>query len=85
MIVSFLLTILYAFFNLILLIVPAGQNVPTEWTSAIYYIWGYINAFSFIVPVTVLLWALGIALAFHLGVYLWRLFHWISTKIPFVG
>jgi len=85
MITSFLLSILYGFFNLILSILPAGQAVPAEWVSALYTVWGYINSFSFIVPVTVLLWALVVALAFHLGVFLWRLFHWVITKIPFVG
>lgn len=66
-------------------VLPTGGTMPTEWVSGVYTIWGDMNAFSFIVPVNTLLSVLTLALAFHLGIFAFRAFHWIITKIPFVG
>jgi len=64
---------------------PNGGTFPAEWTEAVYTIYGYINAFSFIVPVDTLLWCLGIAMTYHLAVLGFKVFHWAITKIPFIG
>lgn len=66
-------------------ILPDGGTIPTQFVTAVHTIWNDINAFSFIVPVGTLLWCLGIAMSFHLAIMLFKLFHWIITKIPFIG
>lgn len=85
MIFEFLLSIPAYILQALLGVLPTGGSVPTEWISAVSTMWGYVNAFSFIVPINTLLWALGIALTFHLAILGFKLFHWIITKIPFVG
>jgi len=85
MISDFILSIPAFLLQAVINFIPNGNGVPAEWTSAVYSIWGYINEFSFIVPVTTLLWALGIALTFHLSIFAFRAIHWIITKIPFIG
>jgi len=85
MITNFLLQIPGYLLNDLLSILPAGGNLPSQWVSGVYAIWGYINAFSFIVPVDTLLLCLGIAMTFHLAILGFRLFHWVITKIPFIG
>lgn len=85
MISTFLLTILYFFINGMLGLLPTAGVFSTEWLQAVYTFWAMVNAFSFIVPVQALLTALSIALAFHLAVFLWKVTHWIITKIPFIG
>jgi hypothetical protein len=66
-------------------ILPNGGAINTEWVNGVYTIWADINAFSFIVPVSTLLSVLAIALTFHLTILGFKLFHWIITKIPFIG
>jgi len=85
MIFSFLLSIPAYLIQAIIGLLPAGSSAPTEWVNAVYMIWSNINAFSFIVPVNTLVWCLGIALTFHLAILLFKLFHWVITKIPFIG
>lgn len=85
MITSFILSIPAYLLQVLVAILPDGATVPQEWVNAVYQIWSYANAFSFIVPVQTLLWALGIALTFHVGVLTFKIIHWIITKIPFVG
>lgn len=85
MITSFFLSIPAYLLQAIVGVLPIGGTIPTQWTSAVYTIWADINAFSFIVPVNTLVLCLGIAMGFHLAILGFKLFHWIITKIPFVG
>jgi len=85
MIFTFLLNIPAYLIAVILSVLPAGSPAPAAWVSGVYTIWGDINAFSFIVPVNTLLFCLGIAMIFHLSILGFKVFHWIITKIPFVG
>ena len=59
-----------------------GSGVPVEFTTAIHTIWGYIQSFSFIVPISTLLWCLGITLAFEFGVFTFQAFNWLLKKLP---
>jgi len=85
MIFAFLFSLPALLLSAILSILPEGGTIPTIWTNAVYTIWSYINAFSFIVPVDTLLTCLGIAMVFHIAIFTFRLFHWLITKIPFIG
>lgn len=85
MITTIFLNVLFALLAFILQTLPLGGSIPMEWTNGVYSIWAAINAFAFIVPVQMLVTALGIAMVFHLSILSFRLFHWIITKIPFIG
>jgi len=85
MITGFILSLPAYLILIVVNLLPNGQSVPQEWVSAVYSIWSYANAFSFIVPVDTLLWALGIALTFHISIIGFKIIHWIITKIPFIG
>jgi len=82
MIATVLLNFLYSFLGVILGLIPVTVQVPSQWISAINTIWGYINAFSFILPVQTLLSVLAIAIAWHIGVFLFHMMTWIIRKIP---
>lgn len=81
MIIGFLLNILYGFINLLVGYLPLGGSVPASWTSGIYTIWGYLNSFSFVVPVNTLVICLGIAFIFHTFIFAWHGVHWIISLI----
>jgi len=85
MIFNFLISIPAYLLQALISLLPTGGTIPVEWISAVQLIWGYINAFSFIVPVETLLWAVGIAMIFHISILTFKMFHWIITKIPFIG
>jgi len=81
MIIGFLLNIAYNFLTFMVGLLPLGGSIPTEWTSALLAVWGYINAFSFIIPVDTLLLCLGIAMTFHLFIFGWKGLHWLLSLI----
>jgi len=81
MIVGFFLDIIYLFINFLIGFLPVGNTFPTAWTTAIYTVWSYVNVFSFIVPVDMLVTCLAIAMFFHLFVFAWRGMHWIYAMI----
>ena len=81
MITGFLLTIIYSFINFLVGLLSSGSTIPDTWVNSVYSIWGYINAFSFIVPVQTLLLVLGIAITFHLFIFGWKALHWIYSLI----
>jgi len=85
MITAWLLNLPAQLLNAVIGLLPAGSPVPTEWISAVYSAWGYVNAFSFIVPVSTLLVCVGIAISIEMAVLSFKFFHWIVTKIPFIG
>jgi len=81
MISTFLLTLLNNFVTGILGFLPSG-SLPQGLINAILYFWGALNAFSYIFPVSTLLAALLILLAFDGAVLLWHIIQWIIRKIP---
>jgi len=85
MIFEFLLKIPALIVQSLISLLPQGGTLPAEWTSAVTTMWGFIEAFEFLIPIDTLLWCLGIALTFHLGVFTFKMFNWIINKIPFVG
>lgn len=85
MITAFILNIPAHLLSAAISLLPAGQPIPTDWIAAIYTTWSYINAFSFIVPVQTLLVCTGVAISVELALLGFKFFHWVITKIPFVG
>lgn len=81
MILSFLLGILNGFLGLILAFLPTG-SLPAAVSSSITSIWGYVNAFSYVIALDTLIQVLVLTIAFDLIVFLWHVLQWIIRKIP---
>jgi len=81
MITTFLLQILSSFLNFIVGLLPTG-NLPTAISSSITSIWGYVNAFSYVVAVQTLIQVVVLVIAFDIGMLLWHLIQWIIRKVP---
>jgi len=81
MITNFLLSILSAFVNGVVSFLPVG-SLPTEISSALATMWGYVNLFSYVVAVDTLIQVVGLVLVFDLVVMAWHFINWIIRKIP---
>jgi len=84
MIITLFFNFLNDFLQGIVGFLPSG-TVPTQWVSAVYSIWAYANEFSYVFPVSTLLFWLGVVLAFNVAVMVFKLFNWIIRKIPGVS
>jgi len=82
MITTFFLLLGYQFLNFLVGLLPVSAGVPTEWVEGVNTVWGYINSFSFIVPVSTLLSVLTLALIFHGSIFAYHALMWIIRKIP---
>lgn len=71
MITGFILSIFYSFLAFFIGLLPVIA-FPSEITNAISTLWGYINAWSFLFPVSTLLAALTIAFVYHGVVLAWH-------------
>jgi hypothetical protein len=81
MIVTLFLNSIAFLLNGIISFFPLG-TIPTQWVSAVYQIWAYGNSFSYVFPVSAILFWLGIVLAFNAAVLGFKLFSWIIRKVP---
>jgi len=72
MITGFFILLITALANAIVGLLPT-YGLPTEWVTGVNMIWGYMNALSFLLPVGTLLTVLGIALFFHVSIFVWHL------------
>jgi len=81
MIITFFLTVLYNFLSFVLSFLPTG-NLPVGISSAITSVWGYINAFSYVIALDTFLQVLLLVLAFDFIVFSWHVIQWIIRKIP---
>jgi len=80
MITGFLLQIFYSLLYYFAAILPTVA-FPTAITEAIQAIWYYINAVSFLLPVSTILTVLGLAMVFHSAILLWRLANYIAGYV----
>jgi len=80
MITGFFLQIFYTILEFFLNLLPVAP-FPTEIGSAIAQTWGYIQAWSFLFPVSTLLAALGIAFTYHAAIFVWHLSHMVGGYI----
>lgn len=83
MITSFLLTILNTFLLFIVGFLPTG-SLPLQISTSIVNIWGYVNAFSYVIALDTLIQVVVLAVAFDLVMLLWYLINWILKKIPWI-
>jgi len=85
MITTFILQILYTFLTFMVGLIPTSFTIPQPWFDGLNLVWGYMNSFSFILPVGTLLTVLGLAIGFHLLIFFIRLVSWVLKKIPFIN
>jgi len=75
-ILALILMILYFFVGLL----PTDE-FPIEIAQSIATMWGYVQSYNFLFPVSTLLTILGIAMVFHGVLLLWRLANYIGHYI----
>jgi len=80
MITEFFLSIPYFIIKGLIGIIPTGSGVPVEFTNAIYTMWSYVQNFAFIIPISTILWCLGIILTFELGLFTWHATNWLLKR-----
>lgn len=80
MITEFLMSIPFYLVRSLINIIPAGGGVPSEFTSALHTMWGYVQSFSFILPVNTILWCIGVTIAFEVGIFLWGATNWLLKR-----
>jgi len=80
MIVGFFLDIIYTFVAFFVNLLPMTAY-PQSLADSIRTAWYYINALSFLLPMSTILTVLVLAMSFHVAVLLWRLAHLIGGYI----
>jgi len=81
MITEFLLSIPAFILQAFLAIIPNGGSIPTEWSSSVFLMWGYVNQFSFILPINTIVTCLGIVMTYHLTMWGWDALVWILARM----
>jgi len=74
MIVGFFLGIFYTVLSFVVHLLPV-ISFPSEITAAVTAVGGYLNAWTFIFPVSTLFTVLGLAFVFHFSVMAWHYSH----------
>jgi len=64
---------------------PESSGLPAIIQTSFEYVFGFLYAFDFIMPVSTLLLILTISLAFEVAVQVWHGIHWIIQKIPMLN
>jgi len=80
MITGFFLQVGYAFLSFLVGLLPVIA-FPASASAAISTVWGYVNALSFLLPVSTILTVFVLALSFHVAVLLWRLLNLVASYI----
>jgi len=83
MIISGLIYIATVVLQLILSIFPTSQGLPTEVTSPIPQLSGYVGILDPLVPISTLAQALSILLLFVLTLFTFNAVIWLYGNIPF--
>jgi len=71
MITGFFISLLTTIVGFFLSLLPT-IDLPTGWTDSITLVWGYINAASFLFPITTLLTILSLVVTIEVAVFLWH-------------
>lgn len=81
MISTFFLTIFFGLIGVLVGFLPTG-SLPVLVSSSITSIWGFVNAFSYLIALDTLITVLVLVLAFDLVILLWHVIQWIIRKVP---
>jgi len=83
MITGFFLQIFYSVIAFFIGLLPV-ISIPADWSNALILIWGYLQSFSFLFPVSTLVSVLSVALTFHLALLSYdlsiKVYHMIRGK-----
>jgi len=71
--------------SLILAVFPSSTGLPTEFTSAITTLTGYVGILDPLVPIATLSQAVGIILLYEAVIFTFRGTVWTYQRIPFIG
>jgi len=84
MIFTIFLTFFYLIFNGLIALLPASAGLPSGFSTAFSWIFGFLWNFDYLVPVSTILTLLGLAFTFEAAVLVWKIIHWLIAKIPFL-
>lgn len=84
MIVGFFLNIVLAFVTVVIGLLPTTP-FPTQISTGIIMMWGYVNLFSMVIPVETILTVIVLSILYEAGILLWHAFHWLLRRIPFLN
>jgi len=84
MIVTILIGFVGFLYDALEAILPVG-NLPPTFAGAITSINSALNAFSYVLPVGVMLGTLGVVVGFEFVVWSFTGLHWLWRRLPFVG
>jgi len=73
MITGFFISLITAIAAFFVSFLPV-YNIPVDWVNAVNLVWGYMNSLSFLLPIGTLLTVVGIAMLFHVTVFVWNVF-----------
>jgi len=82
MILTIPLTIVYFIIRGLLFALPNSQGLPDVVSTLFSYVFGFLYAFDFLLPVSTVVLILSISLIFELAVQAWHGIHWVLRKIP---
>lgn len=73
--------VLYGVLNAVL---PVSTGLPSDVAIGFSYVFGYLYAFSFLLPPSTIITVLGLSLVFEGSIQVWHGIHWAVKKIPFL-
>jgi len=76
MITSFFLQVAFAFVSWVVGLLPVVA-VPSDVLDSFNAVWGYVNEFSFLFPVSSLVAVLGIVMVYYIAILAWDIGLWI--------
>jgi len=83
MITGFFLQVLTTLITFFVMILPVIA-VPQGWLDAISLVWGYINAMSFLLPISTLLQILGLVVVIEVFLFIYhfslKVYHLVRGK-----
>jgi len=71
--------------NMLLYPFPLSDGLPSEATSAISSLAGYINILSPIIPISTILQLIALMITLELAFFSFKAFRWIISHVPLVG
>lgn len=80
MITGFFLTLLLTFITFVVGFLPTTA-FPAAFETSINLIWGYVNLFSMVVPVSTITTLLGIVMSYYTALFAWDAFHWVLRRL----
>jgi len=85
MITTFLLSLSSYVVSAILYLLPDSSGLPSQVTSALSVLSGYVGILDPILPISTLAVVFSLVIAFELAVFAFKTLRWLIGFVPFVG